>query len=142
MSTSAKAYMRLALFDLLGALFVSADPESTSHHTDKLFARVCAIIRERFNDPDFRPADVAVDAGLSLRYIQKLFTARNLTCSQFINSVRLDHAAVLLKRRSFLKTDQPISEIAHASGFADYTYFNQRYRRRFGHTPGFHLRNK
>jgi AraC family transcriptional activator of tynA and feaB len=141
MSVLGNAYMRLAFYDLLGALFAPSDPEDTSLHTDKLFARICDIIKERFTDPDFGPCDVAVEAGISLRYLQKLFTARNSTCSHFINSLRLDHAAVLLKRRSSLKTSQPISEIAYASGFGDYANFNRRFRSRFGRTPGFHLRH-
>jgi AraC family transcriptional regulator, positive regulator of tynA and feaB len=138
MSVSANAYMRLAFYDLLGALFAPSDPEDASLHTDKLFARICEIIKDHFADPDFGPCDVAVEAGISLRYLQKLFTTRNSTCSHFIHSVRLDHAARLLERRSFLKTSQPISEIAYASGFGDYTNFNRKFRRRFGHTPGSH----
>lgn len=141
MSVSANAYMRLAFYDLLGALFAPSDPEDTSLHTDKLFARICDIIKDHFADPDFGPCDVAVEAGISLRYLQKLFTARNSTCSYFIQSVRLDHAARLLERRSFLKTSQPISEIAYASGFGDYTNFIRKFRRRFGHTPGSHAGN-
>ncbi len=139
MSITANAYMRLAYYDLLGALFAPSDPEDTSLHTDRLFARIRDIIKEHFANPDFGPCDVAVEAGISLRYLQKLFTARNSTCSDFINSVRLDHAAGLLKRRSFLKTSQPISEIAYASGFGDYTNFNRRFRHRFGHTPRAHV---
>jgi AraC-like DNA-binding protein len=139
MSVSANAYMRLACYDLLGALFAPSGPEDASLHTDKLFARICAIIRDRFANPDFGPCDVAVEAGISLRYLQKLFTARNSTCSHFISSVRMDHAASLLKRRSFLKTSQPISEIAYVSGFGDYTNFNRKFRRRFGHTPRTHV---
>jgi AraC-like DNA-binding protein len=137
-SVSAKAYMRFAFYDLLGALFAPSDPEDTSVHTDRLFARICDIIKDHFADPDFGPCEVAVEAGISLRYLQKLFTARNSTCSHFISSVRLDHAARLLERRSFLKTIQPISEIAYASGFGDYTNFIRKFRRRFGHTPGSH----
>jgi AraC-like DNA-binding protein len=138
MSVSANAYMRLAFYDLLGALFAPSDPEDGSLHTDRLFARIRDIIKEHFADPDFGPCDVAVEAGISLRYLQKLFTARNSTCSHFIHSVRLDHAARLLERRSFLKASQPISEIAYASGFGDYTNFIRKFRRRFGHTPGSH----
>jgi AraC family transcriptional activator of tynA and feaB len=138
MPVSANAYMRLAFYDLLGALFAPSDPEDGSLHTDRLFARIRDIIKEHFADPDFGPCDVAVEAGISLRYLQKLFTARNSTCSHFIHSVRLDHAARLLERRSFLKTSQPISEIAYASGFGDYTNFVRKFRRRFGHTPGSH----
>jgi AraC family transcriptional activator of tynA and feaB len=138
MSASANAYMRLAFYDLLGALFAPSDPEDASLHTDKLFARICDIIKDHFPDPEFGPCDVAVEAGISLRYLQKLFTARNSTCSEFIYSLRLDHAACLLKRRAFLKTSQPISEIAYVSGFGDYTHFNRKFRRRFGHTPRAH----
>jgi AraC family transcriptional regulator, positive regulator of tynA and feaB len=138
MSVSANAYMRLAFYDLLGALFAPSGPEDTSLHSDRLFTRIRDIIREHFTDPTFGPCDVAAAAGISLRYLQKLFTARNSTCSHFIHSVRLDHAARLLERRSSLKTRQPISEIAYASGFGNYTNFNRKFRRRFGHTPGSH----
>src|SRR5260221_203938 len=89
------------LVPMLIASLARSDPEDTSLHTDRLFARIRDIIKEHFANPDFGPCDVAVEAGISLRYLQKLFTARNSTCSDFINSVRLDHAAGLLKRRSF-----------------------------------------
>src|SRR6266403_1313700 len=138
MSITANAYMRLAFYDLLGALFAPSDPEDASLHTDRLFARIRDIIKEHFADPNFGPCDVAVEAGISLRYLQKLFTVRNSSCSHFIHSVRLDHAARLLERRSFRKTSQPISELAYASGFGDYTNFIRKFRRRFGHTPGSH----
>jgi AraC-like DNA-binding protein len=38
-------------------------------------------------------------------------------------------------------TRQPISEIAYASGFNDYNYFSQKFRRRFGYAPSAHARN-
>ena len=66
----------------------------------------------------------------------KLFTAHNSTCSHFIQSVRLDHAARLLHRRGLLNTNQPINEIAYSSGFVDYSHFARRFRRRFGRAPG------
>jgi AraC-like DNA-binding protein len=138
MPAAAEAYMGLALLDILGALFAPEDSSQTSRHSDRLFARLCAIIRERFSDPGFGPAELSTAAGLSLRYIQKIFTGRNTTCSRFIAAVRLDHAASLLERRSLLKTSQPISEIAYMSGFGDYTHFNRCFRSRFGHPPGQH----
>lgn len=51
MSGLTKDYMRLALLDLLGALFVPSDPGHTSLHADRLFARICGVISERFADP-------------------------------------------------------------------------------------------
>ncbi len=141
MSHSTKDYMRLALLDLLGALFAPSEPGHSSVHTERLFGHICDIIRERFADPDFGPGDVAREARISLRYVQKLFTTRNSTCSRYINSVRLERAAFLLKRRSFLKTGQPIREIAYASGFGDYAYFNRSFRRQFGQHPSSLLRD-
>jgi AraC family transcriptional regulator, positive regulator of tynA and feaB len=132
----ADSYMQLAVYDLVGALFAPSDHEIFSRHADKLFRRICNIIKARFTDPDFGPCDVAAEAGISLRYLQKLFTAHNSTCSHFIQSVRLDHAARLLHRRVLLNTNQPISEIAYDSGFVDYSHFARRFRRRFGRAPG------
>jgi AraC family transcriptional activator of tynA and feaB len=134
----ADSYMRLAVYDLIGALFAAPEPSSGSRHTDKLFARIRGIIKDGCADPDFGPCEVAAEAGISLRYLQKLFTERGSTCSELIYSLRLNQAAHLLHRRGALRTDQPLSEIAYASGFRDYTHFARKFRHRFGYPPGAH----
>ena len=91
-SASTEPYVQLAIYDLVGALFAPSDP-SISSHSDKLFKRISSIIKDRSADPAFGPAEVAAEAGISLRYLQKLFTARNSSCTHFINSARLNHAA-------------------------------------------------
>jgi len=136
--SSAGSYMQLAVYDLVGALFAPSDPLPASRHTDKLFARIRGLIQDGFADPDFGPFEVAAEAGISLRYVQKLFTERGCTCSEFIYSRRLDHAARLLRRRALLQTGQPLSEIAYACGFRDYAHFARKFRQRFGHPPGGH----
>ena len=133
---SSEPHMQMVIYDLLGALFATPDLPRISTHTDKLFKRICNIIRDRFADPDLGAGEVAAEAGISLRYLQKLFTARSSSCTHFIHSVRLDHAARLLRRRALLNTRQPVSQIAYASGFNDYTHFARQFRRRFGHSPG------
>jgi len=135
-SPSAESYMQLAVYDLLGALFAPSDPAHGSRSTDKLFARICAVMRERFADPEFGPFDVAFETGISLRYVQKLFTERGTTCTQFLYSLRLDRAAQLLRRRALLGKAQPLSDIAYACGYGDYTHFARSFRRRFGSSPG------
>jgi AraC family transcriptional activator of tynA and feaB len=139
-SSAADTFMQLAIYDLVGALFAPSDPRPVSRQTDELFARVRGVIKEGFTDPDFSPHEVAAKAGISLRYLQKLFTQRGSTCSEFLYSLRLDHAAHLLHRRALLATSQPLSEVAHACGFSDYTHFARRFRRRFGYPPGAHDR--
>jgi AraC family transcriptional regulator, positive regulator of tynA and feaB len=130
----ADSYMRLAVYDLVGALFAPNDPVP-SRHADKLFMRVRSVIKDGFADPDFGPYEAATRAGISLRYLQKMFTQRGSTCSEFIYSFRLDHATRLLQRRAALDAGQALSEIAYASGFRDYRHFARKFRHRFGHAP-------
>jgi AraC-like DNA-binding protein len=139
-STAAPAdpHMRLALYDLLGALFAPSDPGPVSRHADRLFARIRSIIKDRCADPDFGPAEVAAETGISLRYVHKLLAARGCTCSELVYSMRLDYAAHLLERRASLGTGQHLGEIAYACGFRDYAHFARRFRHRFGHPPGAH----
>jgi AraC-like DNA-binding protein len=132
---SADKFMGLVVYDLLGALFAPPAP-LCSRHTDKLFVRVCDIIKNRFADPDISPSDVAAETGISLRYLQKLFTVRGSTCGHYISSLRLDQAAHLIERRALMKTGQPLSDIAYACGFRDYTHFARGFRHRFGTAPG------
>jgi hypothetical protein len=51
---------------------------SVSRHADKLFVRIRSVIKDRFADSDFGPLEVAVETGLSLRYVQKLFNGPQL----------------------------------------------------------------
>jgi AraC-like DNA-binding protein len=137
-ASSADVHMQFAIYDLVGALFAPCDPRSPARGSDKLFQRIRGVIKEGFSDPDFGPVDVAAEAGVSLRYVQKLLTERGTTCSEFIYSCRLDHAAHLLHRRALLRTGEPLSEIAYACGFRDYAHFARRFRKRFGYSPGDH----
>jgi hypothetical protein len=68
LSAPASSYMRLAFYDLLGALFASPDPGPVSRQTDKLFARIRGLIKDRYADPDFGHGEAAAEAGLSLRW--------------------------------------------------------------------------
>jgi AraC family transcriptional regulator, positive regulator of tynA and feaB len=136
--SSGDFYMQLAIYDLIGALFAPSDPRPVPRSTNKLFARICGVIRDGFADPDFGPVEAATEAGISLRYVQRLFTERGTTCSEFIYSLRLDRAAHLLNRRALLDTSQPLSEIGFACGFRDYAHFARRFRNRFGYPPGTH----
>ena len=137
-SSSADIYMQFAVYDLVGALFAPSDSRSLARGSDKLFQRICDMIRDGFSDPDFGPLEVAAEAGVSLRYVQKLLTERGTTCNELIYANRLDHAAHLLHRRALLNTGQPLTEIAYDCGFRDYAHFARRFRKRFGYSPGDH----
>ncbi|WP_395674969.1 helix-turn-helix domain-containing protein [Inquilinus sp.] len=127
-------HMKLAVYDLMGALFAPRDDDITSYSHSN-FTRVCRIIRDRYSDPELSPGDVAREAGMSIRYMQKLFSAHGTTCTRFMQSARLNHAERLISRRSALHSGQPISEIAYQSGFGDYNHFRRLFRERFGSSP-------
>jgi hypothetical protein len=65
--SQADSYMQLAVYDLVGALFAPSDLWPVSWHAEKFFTRIRALIKDRLVDPDFGPADVAAEAGISLR---------------------------------------------------------------------------
>jgi AraC family transcriptional regulator, positive regulator of tynA and feaB len=134
----ADPFMHSVIYDLMAAMFAAPNPHVVSGHSDKLFARLCRIIRGRYAEPDLNPSDVAAEAGISVRYLQKLFTVRGSSFTHLIQSLRLDHAAQHLERREQLHSKQSLSEIAYACGFRDYTHFARRFRLRFGHAPGAH----
>jgi AraC family transcriptional activator of tynA and feaB len=139
MPGSAGNYMQAAVYDLLGAVFAPLDPVPGSLYSERVFKRICDVIKDRFTDPDFGPSEIAGEVGISLRYLQKLFTKRGCTCSGFIQSVRLDQAARSIKRRALIKSGEPLSAIAYACGYRDYTSFARAFRRRFSHAPGIHV---
>jgi AraC family transcriptional regulator, positive regulator of tynA and feaB len=47
--------MKLAVYDLVGALFGVSDRRPVSGHAEKLFARIRQLITDHFSDPDFGP---------------------------------------------------------------------------------------
>jgi AraC family transcriptional activator of tynA and feaB len=132
-----ETHMQMAVGDLFCAVFARPDSDLPSglRHTDKLFEKVCCIVRDSITNPDLTPSKVAAEAGISLRYLQKLFTPKGTTCIHFIHSLRLDHAARLLCRRTVRGGKQPLNEIALVSGFRDYTFFARKFRERFGCVP-------
>jgi AraC family transcriptional activator of tynA and feaB len=134
-SAAAGHHMQLAICDLLGALMASNDLLSYSSYKEKMFARIRDIVTHHFTDPEIGPREIANEAGVSLRYLQKLFTARGTTCSRFIQSLRLNHAARLVRLRNRTRSGQPLTDIAQISGFQAYSHFARLFRRHFGHSP-------
>jgi len=126
----------IIVYDLVRALFEVTNWVPVSPHSDRLFQRVCRSVERHFADPNVGPSEIAAEVGISLRYLQKLFTRRGTTCGQYIRSVRLSRAFTLLAGRIEAKGGPSISEIAWASGYRDLSYFHRVFRHRFGRSPG------
>jgi AraC family transcriptional regulator, positive regulator of tynA and feaB len=126
----------LVVYDVIRALFRSEELIAVSSHTEKMFEHIQHIIERNFTNPDFGAAEVALEAGISSRYLQKLFASRGSTCSRYIESRRLERAFKLLKGRIDQNGGPSIAEIAFTSGYHNINYFYSRFRQRFGRAPG------
>jgi AraC-like DNA-binding protein len=82
---------------------------------------------------DLSVAAVATSLNVTPRYVQRLFEADGTTFSDFLTGQRLARAHRLLCQPHASPT--AISTIAYDVGFGDLSYFNRRFRRRYGMTP-------
>lgn len=125
------------VYDLVAlALGASADAAALAQNRGLRAARLNAIkadIIARLADEQLSVADIARAHRVTARYVQMLFEAAGTTFSQYLLEQRLQHARRRLADVHFL--DRTISAIAYDSGFANLSYFNRSFRRRFGATP-------
>lgn len=99
-------------------------------------ARLRAIksdVRSSIATHDLSITDVAGRHAVTPRYVQMLFEHAGTTFSEFVLAERLQRAHQMLTDPQ--RAHQRISEIAFAAGFSDLSYFNRRFRQRFGDTP-------
>jgi AraC-like DNA-binding protein len=71
--------------------------------------------------------------GVTPRYIHKLFETEEVTFSEFVLTRRLAVAHRLLSDRRL--AHRSITSIAFDAGFADLSYFDRAFRRRYSATP-------
>jgi AraC-like DNA-binding protein len=118
-----------------GLMGISRDIEESSRKAaDRGYpelARAMEVLRARLaNPPEMR--ELATMCGLSMvrfvRLVQRVF---HLTPRQLAMKMRIDEALHLLAT-----TDQPLCDIALATGFCDQSAFTRHFRRLAGLPPG------
>ena len=76
-------------------------------------------------------ADLAQDAGLSVRHLIRSFeAATGVTPHRYLTSIRIERA------RRLLRSGTPPAEVAAATGFADQAHLTRVFRAAMGTTPG------
>ncbi len=90
-------------------------------------------IAANFPDPAFSHRQLARRLNLSTRYVQELLHGAGRSFTDRVNELRLQKARVMLSdpRHDRMK----ISDIAYVCGFHEASYFNRRFRARFGCSP-------
>lgn len=106
-------------------------PDLNSRENEFLH-NISQIIEGNISNEQFGVSELANEIGMSrsnlLRKVKKL---TNLSVSQYIRKVRLQHAKEMLSETSY-----GISEIAYKVGFSSPSYFIKCFREKYGYPPG------
>jgi signal transduction histidine kinase/ligand-binding sensor domain-containing protein/DNA-binding response OmpR family regulator len=98
---------------------------------EKFLNRLMQIIEEHIDDSEFDVEQLITEVGMSKRVLyKKLSSLTNMTAADFVRSVRLKKAAMLLEDGSF-----NVSEVAFSVGFNDPKYFTKSFKKQFGKSP-------
>jgi AraC-like DNA-binding protein len=95
--------------------------------------RIKVLANARLSDPALSPRSIAASMGISVRYLNALFAAENLSFDRWIWERRLQRCHAALTDRSQL--GRSISDIAFGWGFSDMSHFSRSFRQRFGYSP-------
>ena len=89
------------------------------------------VVLDRIDDHELSTSDLGKAVFLSDSQVNRKLKALTLmTPSEFIRSIRLEHALVLLKT-----TDHTITQIAFEVGFNQPAYFTRRFQERYSVSP-------
>lgn len=108
-------------------------PEANARGQAQLL-RIKRIIRARCTRPGYSVAACATEAGLSPRYIHRLFEADEDSFGTFLIHERLAAATRMLRHPG--SAHLPTSTIATEAGFSDPSHFHRAFQSRYGMTPG------
>src|SRR5574340_898701 len=128
----AVSFASSALDMLVTALAEGVVPTSTtelSHARD--LTTVQRIIEQRLHDAELTLSDIAGEAGMSVRHVQKVFSEAGFTPHAWLYRARLDRA-----RQYLLTTEFTVAEVSEAVGFRDVSHFSRTFRTAFGVSPG------
>ena len=98
---------------------------------EKFLANITRIIEEKVADPDLSVNMLSRSSGVSDKQIyRKLKQLTGLTPVDYIRSIRMKKAAMLLTQKKF-----SVAEVMYLVGFSNYSYFSKCFHAKYGKTP-------
>jgi len=116
----------------LGAVVPGAAPAESARRTLHV-RRIKSYVRARLGDPELSPASIAAAAGVTPRYLHRLFEAESQSIARWIWSVRLERCHRDLADPAL--AGRSVTDIAFAWGFNDLAHFSRSFRARYGESP-------
>jgi len=122
----------------LVALAFSAETQqsgsSLSSSRATTLLRLKSVIESRLHEPDLKPAAVAAETGIGVRYANALLSAEGTSLERHILDRRLERCRRALEDPR--QAHRTIGEIAFAWGFSDLSHFTRRFKAEYGVAPG------
>lgn len=118
---------------------VSIDPEKNNQVTSELVTaidnefinKLVQIIEKDIDSLAFGVPELAREIGMSQPVLyKKLDALTGMSVNDFIKSVKMNNAGILLKTRRYT-----INEVAYMVGFSDRKYFSKEFKKQYGKTP-------
>jgi AraC family transcriptional regulator, positive regulator of tynA and feaB len=114
----------------IGALRTGGEVPVTAVTQPALRAQMDRYIERHLLNAAVSPADIAAAHAVSVRTVNRIFSATGETVSEVIRVRRLARA-----RQDVTSGERSISSIAHAWGFADTSHFSRSFKAHYGMSP-------
>ena len=98
---------------------------------EKLLADITKIIEDNVADPEMNVNNLSQLSGISTKQIyRRIKQLTGLTPVDYIRSIRMKKAAMLLAQRKF-----SVAEVMYLVGFSNHSYFAKCFQAKYGKTP-------
>jgi AraC family transcriptional activator of tynA and feaB len=131
LGSAAMSAARMAALELfVGALRSDSDVCSAASVRPALRASIEQYIDRHLLDGAVTPAAIAAAHWVSIRTVNRVFSATGQTVGEVVRVRRLARA-----RADVTASDRPISEIAHRWSFSDTSHFSRTFKAHYGYSP-------
>jgi AraC family transcriptional activator of tynA and feaB len=131
LGSAAMSTARMAALELfVGALRSDSHVCSAESVRPALRASIERYIDRHLLDGAVTPAAIAAAHWVSIRTVNRVFSATGQTVGEVVRARRLARA-----RAEVTASDRPISEIAHRWGFSDTSHFSRTFKAHYGYSP-------
>lgn len=122
---------------LQNAILALLDPvvkfDASSDFPETLRLQAEQIIKQQLTSTSLSASSIAEQLNISCRHLYRLFETDNDTVCRFIQRLRLEKAAFLLKDAAL--RHKSITDVAMDIGYPDPTHFSKAFRKRYGQSP-------
>jgi len=103
----------------------------TNEHNDKFIKKMMEVAKANIGKPEFDKEEFAsaLNVSQSLLY-KKIKSLTDQSPTDFIKTIRLNHAVEMLKSRKY-----SVTEVSELCGFTSLTYFGIVFKKQFGKSP-------